>query len=170
MKFNKAKRKRRICLKEEKSVNQVNLEKQAIQEIMNIDHEVFEDDGMTDDSSRDDWNKSNGRLIIADKNSRRLHEVPMIEVSIINKDGKEEKTVKAMIDTGAQISLIDSELVNEVKWDVEKTSMRISGFEGPDRLVMAAGACYGIIELEESIDSTDALYNASNECQPIIWK
>ena len=48
--------------------------------------------------------------------------------------------------------------------------MRISGVEGPDRLVMAAGACYGIIELEESIDSTDALYNASNECQPIIWK
>ena len=73
----------------------------------------------------------------------------MIEVSIINKDGKEEKTVKAMIDTGAQISLIDSELVNEVKWDVEKTSMGISGVEGPDRLVMAAGACYGIIELED---------------------
>ena len=61
--------------------------------------------------------------------------------------GNHVKNINAIIDTGAQVSIIEQQLVNKLNWDVERTSLTISGVEGPDRKIKPAFACYGLITI-----------------------
>ena len=65
----------------------------------------------------------------------------------MNHTGNHLKNINAIIDTGAQVSIIEQQLVNELNWDVERTSLTISGIDGPDRKIKSAYACYGLITI-----------------------
>jgi len=86
------------------------------------------------------------RPIIASKKSLYLYEKLVLEIKIMNHTGNHVKNINAIIDTGAQVSIIE-QLVNELNWDVERTSLTISGIDGPDRKIKSAYACYGLITI-----------------------
>ena len=58
------------------------------------------------------------RPIIASKKSLYLYEKPVLEIKIMNHTGNHLKNINAIIDTGAQVSIIEQQLVNELNWDV----------------------------------------------------
>lgn len=113
-KIERVKRKGRNSLNSEKIINRVELEEQVVQKIMNIREEALGIDKTEINFSRDDRKKSGSQLIITDRNSKRVRELPMIDVNLLNKDRREIRTVKAMFDTEAKISLIENEFVEEL--------------------------------------------------------
>lgn len=113
-KIERVKRKGRNSLNSEKIINRVELEEQVVQKIMNIREEALGIDKTEINFCRDDRKKSGSQLIIKDRNSKRVRELPMIDVNLLNKDRREIRTVKAMFDTEAKISLIENEFVEEL--------------------------------------------------------
>jgi len=66
---------------------------------------------------------------------------------VTNTNGCCIKEVNAIVDTEAQVSIIEQSLATELRWEVEKTCLIISGVEGPDRKIRSTLSCYGFVKL-----------------------
>ena len=120
--FRKLYRKRLQGTIEEKNrgVNMAMVEKNSIQEFMNIEDSFFEESELKRENEvpiRDVKGKKS-RLIIASKKSLCLYEVPVLKIKVMDHTENHVKNINAIIDTGAQVSIIEQQLVNELNWDV----------------------------------------------------
>jgi len=135
-------------------VNMVGLEQNFGQELLAIEKDLFEDNTDEEEvvnkkiSYRDD--NCNKPAIIASKKSKLLYEVPLLKMKILNEAGDCIREVDAMLDTGAQVSIIEQQLIIDLVWDVERTSLFISGIKGPDRKVKSSCACFGLVKLPDA--------------------